>query len=230
MTRRRCRILYTSQHSAGLLATVRRRADVHAPTLLEPDIHRNKMTQELKTQDETRWRTLTEEASAAYENRKYTEGELKFKEALEIAERIADPEGESKATEERDDQIRVSKSLNNLASLYHVQGKYGLAEELYDRCLDLNLDLYGEETLEVAVILHNLAVVNSARRKYEKAELLYKRALEIRQSVLGENHPDLVGLLKNYALLMKKTLKLAEAALLETRAEEIESQLKKQKV
>ncbi len=187
------------------------------------------MTQELITQDITRWRTLTEEASGAYETRKYTEAELKFKEALEIAEKVADPEGEGKAKKDRDDEIRVSKSLNNLASLYHVQGKYGLAEELYDRCLDLNLELYGEETLEVAIVLHNLAVVNSARRRYEKAELLYKRALETRQKLLGENHPELVGLLKNYALLMKKTLKLAEAALLETRAEEIEGSLKSQK-
>lgn len=191
------------------------------------------MTQELITHDITRWRTLTEEASTAYETRKYTEAELKFKEALEIAEKVADPEpkedGEGKTKKDREDEIRVSKSLNNLASLYHVQGKYGLAEELYDRCLDLNLDIYGEETLEVGIILHNLAVVNSARRRYEKAELLYKRALDIRQKLLGENHPELVGLLKNYALLMKKTLKIAEAALLETRAEEIEGLLKSQK-
>lgn len=181
------------------------------------------MTQELTAKDLTHWRTLTEQATSAYESRKYTEAEVKFKEALEIAEGTKEDEGKT-----RDDKVRLSKSLNNLASLYHVQGKYSLAEEMYDRCLDLNLNLYGDEDLEVAVILHNLAVVNSARRRYEKAELLYKRALEIRQKVLGENHADLVGLLKNYALLMKKTLRIAEAALLETRAEEIEGLAKSQ--
>ena len=119
--------------------------------------------------------------------------------------------------------MRLAKSLNNLAALYHVQGKYGLAEELYEKCLDLKLDMYGEEHIEVAINLHNLGVLHSARRKFPKAELLYKRAIEIREKLLGPEHKELVPVLKNYALLLKKTNRADESAAVEARVSTMES-------
>ncbi len=174
---------------------------------------------------EAEWKRLVEEGNAAFQIERYAVSETTFVKALELAEKLFD---DSKETQSGSDsaecpKVRLTKSLNNLAALYHVQGKYGLAEQLYERCLDLKLELYGEEHLETAVNLHNLAVLYSAKRTYLKAELLYKRALEIRDKLLGQSHPDLIPVLRNYALLLKKTKRMEESRMLEERASAIEA-------
>jgi len=122
-----------------------------------------------------------------------------------------------------EDLVRLAKSLNNLAALYHLQGKFFLAENLYDRCLDIKLALYGEEHLETAINLHNLAVLNCAKKKWEKAEILFKRALEIREKLLSENDPELIPILKNYGIMLRKTLRDDDAKSVEARMAAIEA-------
>jgi tetratricopeptide (TPR) repeat protein len=181
---------------------------------------------------EAEWKQLVQEGTGAFERERYTVAEISFKSALELAEKLLEeltgttetpksaepPKADLEAARDR-----LAKSLNNLAALYHVQGKYGLAEELYEKCLDLKLEMYGEEHLEVAVNLHNLAVLHSAKRKFPKAELLYKRAIEIREKLLGAEHKDLVPVLKNFALLLKKTNRADESAAIEQRVTAIEA-------
>lgn len=122
-----------------------------------------------------------------------------------------------------EDLTRLAKSLNNLAALYHLQGKFFLAENLYDRCLDIKLALYGEEHLETAINLHNLAVLNCAKKKWEKAEILFKRALEIREKLLSESDPELIPILKNYGIMLRKTFREEEAKAVEARMAAIEA-------
>ncbi len=175
--------------------------------------------------DETEWKTLVEEGNEAFNDERSVIAESKFKEALELAEKLleADKADESKKKSElKDAEIRVTKSLNNLAALYHVQGKYGMAEELYEKCLDMKLNIYGEEHLETAINLHNLAVLHSAKRSFLKAELLYKRALEIREKLLGAEDKELVPVLRNYALLLTKNKRKEEGTVLQQRADAIE--------
>jgi tetratricopeptide (TPR) repeat protein len=184
---------------------------------------------------ETEWKTLVEEGNESFSIERYSVAEIKFKEALELAEKLLEAEtnqdDKKSASQKSGDkaslnleaaQLRLTKSLNNLAALYHVQGKYGMAEELYEKCLDLKLNIYGEEHLEVAINLHNLAVLHSAKRTFLKAELLYKRALEIRENLLGAEHKDLVPVLRNYALLLTKNKRKEEGAVLQARAAAIE--------
>jgi len=172
------------------------------------------------------WKQLVEEGSGAFERERYAVAEISFKSAHELAEKILEQiESKDESTEHELEaaRVRLTKSLNNLAALYHVQGKYGMAEELYEKCLDLKLAMYGEEHLEVAVNLHNLAVLHSAKRKFPKAELLYKRAIEIREKLLGPDHLELVPVLKNYALLLKKTKREQEGTETEERAAAIQA-------
>jgi len=183
---------------------------------------------------EAEWKELVESGMNAFEKERYTVAEISFKSALELAEKVVEElkgEGadESKVPAEAASKqefdaacVRLAKSLNNLAALYHVQGKYGLAEELYEKCLDLKLDMYGEEHIEVAINLHNLGVLHSAKRKFPKAELLYKRAIEIREKLLGADHKELIPVLKNYALLLKKTNRADESAAVEARVADME--------
>ncbi len=116
-----------------------------------------------------------------------------------------------------EDLTRLAKSLNNMAALYQLQGKYFLADNLYERCLDIKLALYGEEHLETAINLHNLAVLNCSRKRWEKAEILFKRALEIREKLLSDSDPELLPILKNYGIMLRKTLREEEAKAIEAR-------------
>ncbi len=170
---------------------------------------------------EAEWKHFLEEGSEYFNKERYSVAEVCFKNALTIAERM-----EQSSTDKDVAKARLTKSLNNLAALYHVQGKYGMAEELYERCLDLKLQMFGEEHLEVAVNLHNLAVLHSAKRAYLKAEILYKRALEIRSKLLGEDHAELVPILRNYALLLRKSNRKEESEKVNERASAIEAAAK----
>lgn len=193
---------------------------------------REGQSQEQLLASEAVWKALVEVGNESFSNERYAVAEVKFKEALELAEKLVNEEMEppldalSNASNLETAQIRLTKSLNNLAALYHVQGKYGMAEELYEKCLDLKLKIYGEEHLEVAVNLHNLAVLHSAKRTFLKAELLYKRTLEIREKLLGADHNDLVPVLRNYALLLTKNKRKEEGASLQERADAIEEAIR----
>jgi tetratricopeptide (TPR) repeat protein len=181
------------------------------------------MTQATHENDLTEWFSLVETGNAAYAERKYTEAELKFAGALRIAEKLAAPDtilGLDQAEQERIVD-RLAKSLNNMAALYHTQGKYKMAEDLYNRCLDIKMKLHGEDHLEVALNLHNLAAVHSAKSRWAQAEPLYVRSLEIREKCLGKNHADLVPILNNYALMLHRAKRDAEAEQIENRAKEI---------
>jgi len=204
------------------------------------------------------WQKTSEEGHAAFEIRRYTQAEMRFSEALILAEQLSGVVTEEAKEDlqksiiesiatlakaavdtkpqsptqflrpaykivdvEAEDLVRLTKSLNNLAALYQMQGKYFLADNLYERCLDIKLALYGEEHLETAINLHNLAVLNCARKRWEKAEILFQRALEIREKILGESHSDLVPILKNYQIMLRKTLRVDEAKAVSERIDSI---------
>jgi len=125
-------------------------------------------------------------------------GEKSFQAAVKEAERfgLQDP--------------RLATSLNNLASLYHRQGKYTEAEPLYKRSLTI-----WEKTLALLAkvsehpnpnwptILNVLDGLHQAQGKYDVARIL-----------------------DNYALLLRKTNHEAEAAKMEVRAKAIRAKHK----
>jgi tetratricopeptide (TPR) repeat protein len=181
------------------------------------------MSQETKSdhdQEITEWQSLVEGGNDAYANKRYNEAELKFVAALRIAEKLSSAQELEKLDQhqQRDARTRLAKSLNNMAALYHTQSKYKMAEDLYNRCLDLKISLYGEEHVEVAINLHNLAAVHCAKRRWAMAEPLFKRAMEIRETALGPDHCDLVPILNNYALMLRRTNRTEEADQMEARA------------
>jgi tetratricopeptide (TPR) repeat protein len=154
------------------------------------------------------WESLINEANRLYADKRYAQAELLFAAALRLAEKLVSKEtlsGEPVDEKERDKlRLRLAKSMNNMAALYHTQGKYTMAEDLWQQCLALKTEMYSDQHLEIAINLHNLAVVCSARRKFEKAEEYYKRALEIRELLLGMHDKELIPILQNYALLLQK--------------------------
>jgi tetratricopeptide (TPR) repeat protein len=169
------------------------------------------------------WSAHTEAGIEAHSKLKYTEAELQFAAALRMAEKWAGAESLAALEKAEQDEVydRLAKSLNNMAALYHSQGKYKMAEDLYNRCLEIKMKLYGEDHLEVALNLHNLAAVHSAKGRWAMAEPLYQRSLELREKALGADHHDLVPILKNYALMLRRAKRDEEAELMEARAKHL---------
>lgn len=160
------------------------------------------------------WKAAVEAGNEAYANNRVAEAEVQFLAALEQAEQFGE------------DDLRLALSLNNLAAVYHTQGKYTMAEPLYQRSLAIKERLHGEEHSEVALNVHNLAVLYSARRMYPVAEKNYKRAIDIKSKLYGEYSPELSNTLKYYAQLLKVLNRPVEMKLLEGRMRDIEERQK----
>ncbi|MCC7530467.1 MAG: tetratricopeptide repeat protein [Candidatus Melainabacteria bacterium] len=165
------------------------------------------------------WLLVSEQGHAAFGRRKLVPAELKFKEAVAIAEKFCSEPGYENDEEL---QAKYSRSLNNLGAVYHAQGKFGLAEGAYQKALDLKVQLFGEEHFETAPCLQNLAAVHSARKQYDKAEPLYLKAISIKEKAYGETSEDLLTPLKNLLMLLQKMERATEAEKLEARIRAIE--------
>ncbi len=108
--------------------------------------------------------------------------------------------------------------LNNLAELYHVQGKYAAAEPLYQQSLAIREKSLGKDHPDVAGSLNNLALLYYEQGKYAVAQPLYQQSLAIREKTLGKNHPDIAIGLKNLAWLYYAQGKYAAAESLSQRS------------
>jgi tetratricopeptide (TPR) repeat protein len=112
----------------------------------------------------------------------------------------------------------LATSLERLGRLYQAQGRYGEAEPLLQRALELRCHLLDKEHPDVAASLNNLASLYQDQGRYSEAEPLYLRSLSIREQQLGENHPDVATSLNNLAELYKSQGRYLEAELLYLRS------------
>jgi tetratricopeptide (TPR) repeat protein len=94
----------------------------------------------------------------------------------------------------------TASSMDNLARLYQVTGRYSEAETMYIQSLAIREEL-GAEHLDTATGLNNLAGLYRLIGSYPKAESLFIRSLAIRKQHLGEDHLDTVQTIDNLALL-----------------------------
>lgn len=157
------------------------------------------------------WQQCMDEGAKLFERRRLAQAEVMFLEAMKIAESF------------QEDDPRLATSLNNLAALYHSQGKYAFAEDVYKRALVRNEKLYGEKSAEVARIFFNLAVLYSAKAAYDEAESNYKTSLAIKEELFGVNDKELLANLRNYSQLLRRMNREQEAQSLEDRIKTIET-------
>ena len=116
-------------------------------------------------------------------------------------------------------------TLNNLAYLYNLQGRYDQAEPLYLQALELRKRLLGEEHPNVAASLNNLAELYRTQGRYAEAEPLYLQALELSKRLLGEEHPNVASSLNNLALLYESQGRYDQAEPLYLQALELRKRL-----
>lgn len=155
------------------------------------------------------WKAAVEAGNQAYADGRVAQAEILFVDALKEAESFGE------------DDLRLALSLNNLAAVYHTEGKYTMAEPLYTRSLDIKTRVHGEEHAEVALNVHNLAVLYSARKMYPVAEKHYKRAIELKSKLYGDKSPELLITLRYYSQLMKVLNRPVEQHLLDSRMKDI---------
>ncbi len=93
----------------------------------------------------------------------------------------------------------LADSLNNLAELYRIQGRYLFAKPLYLEVLNMRQNLLGETHPDVAESLNNLAAFLVTQGHYQEAEENLFAALNIWKHKLGEEHTEIATNLNNIA-------------------------------
>ena len=100
-------------------------------------------------------------------------------------------------------KIIYSTYTNISVSYTHLdtQGKYEIAEPLYQKSLAIWNKILGDKHPNIAFCLNNLAGIYDMQGKYQQAESLYQGSLAIYEKALGQEHPSVGYSLNNLASL-----------------------------
>jgi tetratricopeptide (TPR) repeat protein len=148
---------------------------------------------------EERWLSYKSQAERAVQQNKLEHAEALWYAALQESEEFA----------EHDPRITIT--LECLAEVLFKQHKYGQAEPLCHRTLQIYEETIGPEHPDVGILANNLAMLYHMQDKFEQAESLYKKALNVLTKSLGAKHPEVINLLGNYANMLFRTHRDAEA-------------------
>jgi tetratricopeptide (TPR) repeat protein len=127
-------------------------------------------------------------------------GHPTISEATEGLGRILEEKGEyAKAIPLLEEAVRQRSSAQHsaadragamyeLANAYFYAGRYKEAEDLNQRVLRINREIYGDRHPRVAEVLVNLGAIQQDLGKYVESERFHRQALEITRGFFGENH------------------------------------------
>jgi eukaryotic-like serine/threonine-protein kinase len=105
----------------------------------------------------------------------------------------------------------VSPVLSDLASAYISGQQWILAKQAYERALEIDRRVLGDDHPKVAFRLQNLAIVAQNSGELNEAEALYRDALQRDERSYGDRHPETAVTKGNYGLLLQREGRLAEA-------------------
>jgi len=105
----------------------------------------------------------------------------------------------------------VSALLEDLAQIYSDEHQWTLAKQTYERALDIDRRVLGDDHPRVAIHMLNLAVVAQNMGDLKQAETLYRNAIHRMERALGEQHPQVADAKGDYGLLLQREGRLAEA-------------------
>jgi serine/threonine protein kinase len=108
-------------------------------------------------------------------------------------------------------QTDISSLLDDLARVYTRGQQWLLAKETYERALEIDRRVLGDDHPRVAQYLENLAIVAQNMGDLKQAEVLYRDALNRMESVYGNRHPETAKTKGNYGLLLQREGRLVEA-------------------
>jgi serine/threonine protein kinase/Tfp pilus assembly protein PilF len=105
----------------------------------------------------------------------------------------------------------VSLVLSDLATVYMRELQWEQAKQSYERALDIDRRVLGDDHPRVAYRLQNLAIVAQNMGDLRQAEVLYVDALRREERAYGDRHPETAVTKSNYGLLLQRQGRLAEA-------------------
>ncbi|HEV7611903.1 MAG TPA: serine/threonine-protein kinase [Steroidobacteraceae bacterium] len=105
----------------------------------------------------------------------------------------------------------VSALLDELAQVYERGQQWALARQTYERALEIDRRILGDDHPGVAMRLNNLAAVAQNVGDLKRAETLYRDAIHRDERAYGALHPETGAARGNYGLLLQREGRLAEA-------------------
>jgi tetratricopeptide (TPR) repeat protein len=105
----------------------------------------------------------------------------------------------------------VSALLDSLAGVYSGERQWALARQTYERALDIDRRVLGDDHPRVAMQLYDLAVVAQDQGDLKQAETFYREAIRRLDHAYGDRHPRSADAKTNYALLLQREGRFAEA-------------------
>jgi eukaryotic-like serine/threonine-protein kinase len=108
-------------------------------------------------------------------------------------------------------QTDVSAVLDDLATVYTREQQWALAKQTYERSLETDRRVLGDDHPRVAKRLNNLAIVAQNMGDLPRAERLYRESIRLHERIYGERHPETAAVKGNLGLLLQREGRLAEA-------------------
>ncbi|MBD2603878.1 CHAT domain-containing protein [Scytonema hofmannii FACHB-248] len=118
----------------------------------------------------------------------------------------------------------LADSLNNLAELYRMQGRFLLAKPLYIEVLNMRKRLFGSHP-DVAQSLNNLAAFYVSQGRYLEAESNFFAALNIWKHYLGKEHSEIATNLENIAEVYREQGRYLDAEKMHIKALDMRKRL-----
>ncbi|HTC90410.1 MAG TPA: tetratricopeptide repeat protein [Bryobacteraceae bacterium] len=106
---------------------------------------------------------------------------------------------------------RVAKAHEDLADYYSAEGRYGEAERVYQKTLELKEDMLGRANPAIIPAVDDVARVSFAQMKYDQAADLIARELRIMEREYGDEDPKLVPSLEQVARVLEAASKYPDA-------------------
>ena len=78
---------------------------------------------------------------------------------------------------------------SNIGIILEQQGRLEDAEQMYTEALQINLKVFGKDSLNVVDTQKDIADMCNAQGQYDEAVKVYTDVLQIQERVLGHNHP-----------------------------------------
>jgi serine/threonine protein kinase/Tfp pilus assembly protein PilF len=105
----------------------------------------------------------------------------------------------------------ISALLDDLAQVYVGEQQWTLAKQTYERALEIDRRVLGDDHPRVAMRVNNLAVVAQSTGNLKLAETLFRDAINRDEKAYGSLHPETGAARGNLGLLLQREGRLVEA-------------------
>lgn len=119
------------------------------------------------------------------------------------------------------DHAETAESLQKVALTLHTLGRCQEMLMYFERSIEMNKRLHGEEHPAVSTDLNVLGVILMKQEQYEQALPVLELSLSIREKVFGDTHPFVATALNNLAALLEKVHNYDKAQAMYSRALDI---------